>query len=78
MVAEDETVNDPFDGAYVCDCAAIPFTGDNCEIATVCKPWQSFQNGECVHFELLVDTTTREKATSDKSVVYTDPDTMIF
>ena len=78
LVAEDETVNDPFDGAYVCDCAAIPFTGDNCESATVCESWQSFQNGECVDFELHVDTTTREKASSAKSVVYTDPDMMMF
>jgi hypothetical protein len=73
QVAEAARAN-PFDGKYTCSCDAIPFSGDNCQIQTICEITQSFVNGVCSTFALQLDDSTRVKAS--ESAVYTDPNAM--
>lgn len=76
-LAVDDEGADGFDGGYTCDCSNIQFSGDNCNVATVCRSNQSFQNGTCVDFVLAINTMIRDHAAGgDTGIVYTNPDTM--
>jgi serine/threonine protein kinase len=65
----EDVDEDQFDGRYSCNCDSIPFSGDNCEIATRCMPTQSFVNGACKTFRLDVGSTR----VAAENVQYTDP-----